>query len=79
MAAAEYQTWLGPDDLRAQGEAAGEQALGDQGGVDASMPDIGNLTGERRPGFPPVGSVIVLDLAQPLGGGHPARSRHSGS
>ena len=27
------------------------------------MPDIGNLTGEQCPGFPPVGAVIVGDLA----------------
>jgi len=35
--------------------------------VQGAMPDIGDVAGEERPGFPPVGAVIVRHLAELAG------------
>ena len=80
VAAGEHQPLLGPDDLGADGEAAGDEALGHRGRVQGSVPDVGDLAGEERPGFAPVGAVVVQDLAGALGRGErPAALRQAGS
>ena len=58
--APEHQAVLGPDDLGADLEAAGGQALGHRRRVQGAVPDIGHLAGEQRPGLAPVGPVVVL-------------------
>ena len=80
VAAGEHQPLLGPDDLAADGEAAGLEALGDGGGVQRPVPDVGDLAGEERPGLAPVGPVVVHHLARALGRrSSPARLRQAGS
>ena len=54
-------------------EAAGDQALGDRGGVQRPVPDVGDLAGEQRPGLAPVGPVVVQHLAGALRRRGPAR------
>ena len=69
VAAAEHQPLLRPDDLGADGEAGSLEALGDGRGVQCAVPDVGDVAGEERPGFPPVGAVVVQHLAGAAGGG----------
>ena len=67
VAAGEHQPLLAPDDLAADGEAAGLQALGDGGGVQRAVPGVDDLAGEQRPGLAPVRPVVVQHLAGALG------------
>ena len=67
IAAAQHQPVLGPDDLRADVEAAGVEALGHRRGVQRAVPDIGDVAREQRPGLAPVGAVVVQHLAGALG------------
>ena len=69
VAAAEHQPLLGPDDLAADREAAGVEAVGDGGGVQRPVPDVGDLAGKQRPGLAPVGPVVVQHLAGAPGRG----------
>ena len=77
VAAAEHKPVLGPDDLRADVEARGLEALGDGAGVERAMPDIGDVAGEQRPGLAPVGAVVVSDLAGCLAPVLCRRRRHA--
>lgn len=63
VAAAQHQPVLGPDDLRPDGKASGGEAFGHGRRVQGSMPDIGDIAREQRPGLAPVGAVVVQDPA----------------
>ena len=67
MPPGENQTFLGPDDLGADVEAAGDKAFRDRGRVQRPVPDIGHIAGEEGPGLAPVGAVVVQDHAGALG------------
>jgi hypothetical protein len=60
---AHYEGWLRPYDLTAVLKATRFEAVGDRRSVESSMPDVGNVAREQRPSLPPVGPVIVADLA----------------
>ena len=64
VAAAERKPVLGPDDLGAYLEACRFQRLLDVAGIPAGMPDVGDRARKQRPGLPPVGAVVVRDLAE---------------
>ena len=59
VATTQREVLFGPDDLRARLQPA----FGETGGGDIAMhgavPDIGNIAGKQRIGFPPVGTVII--------------------
>jgi hypothetical protein len=63
VAAANDQAGLVPDDLRTHGKATGFEAGGNRRCVKGTMPDIGHIAGEQRPGLPPVGTIVVEHLA----------------
>src|SRR5215469_18066013 len=63
IAAAQGEVLLDPDDLRAQLQPAGRQAGGDDIAVQCSVPDIGDVAGEQRIRFSPIGAIIVEYLA----------------
>lgn len=65
IAAADDQALLRPDDLGAKIEAMADERVGDRGGMQGAVPDIGDLAGEQGPGVAPVGDPVVLDLSRP--------------
>ena len=67
IAAAEHQPVLCPDDLGADGEARGDQAVGHSRCVQRAMPNIGHITWKEGPGLAPVRAVVIQDLARSLG------------
>jgi hypothetical protein len=64
VAATEREAIFGPNDLSADVEVGGLKGLLDFTGVQACMPDIGNRTRKKRPGFSPVVTVVVGHLAE---------------
>jgi hypothetical protein len=54
---------LQPDDLGADLEPAGLQAQLHLGGVNARMPDVGDIAGKQLPSGGPVDPIVVGDLA----------------
>ena len=69
VAAAQHQPLLRPDDLAADREAGGLEALGDRRRMQCAVPDVGDVAGEQRPGLAPVGAVVVQHLSGALGAG----------
>ena len=67
VASAQDEPFLGPDDLGADVEAAGHEALGHGAGMERAVPDIGHVARKERPGLPPVRAIIVQNLARTLG------------
>ena len=63
IAAAQDKVRLGPDNLGAQLEPASGETGGNDVAVQSSVPDIGNIPGEQRIGFSPIGAVVVEHLA----------------
>ena len=63
VAAREHELTLVPDDLGAKHQIAGSQAVAHYTGIESSMPDIGDVSRKQRPGFSPVGLVVVQHLA----------------
>lgn len=63
IGAPEHEARLRPDDLAADDEAGGLEALDHRPGVHAGMPDPGQVAGEQRPGLAPAGVVVIRHLA----------------
>lgn len=59
VAAREHQPLFNPNDLGADGKAAGIQAGRDRGRMQGAEPDVGHLAGKERPDLPPIGAVLV--------------------
>ena len=59
VTAPNYNVVFSPNDLSADGEAGGNEALGHHVGFAPGVPDIGHVAREQRPGFAPVGPVVV--------------------
>jgi hypothetical protein len=66
MASGERESVFGPDDLRAHLEAGHLKRGLLLSGVQPCVPDVATVHREERPGLPPVGAVVVLDLAELL-------------
>ena len=64
--AANHDALLGPDDLSTDSEAGANQALVRRRRLEGSVPYIRDVTRKQRPGFTPIGALVVLDLARPL-------------
>src|ERR1700754_1709381 len=62
IAAANDQPRLVPNDLGADGKTSGFKASLQLGGMQRSMPHIGNDARKQCPGLPPVGLVVVEDF-----------------
>src|SRR4029077_4537481 len=67
IAAADHQPLLGPDDLRPDGEALAGKALCHRGGVQGTVPHVGDGAGKARPCGGPIGALVVAHLADPRG------------
>ena len=67
MAAADREIVFRPNDLRANAEATSLKADLYGAGLDAGVPDISHDPGEQRPGLTPIGTVVILDLADRAG------------
>src|ERR1700692_1671821 len=61
VALAHHQALFGPDDLRAYGETALGEALGNNAGAERPMPDVGNLAWVQVPGRSPIRDLVVFD------------------
>ena len=54
---------LHPDDLGPDLESAGLQAQRHLGGMNAGMPDVGDVARKQRPSLRPIDPIVVGDLA----------------
>src|SRR5271169_3094337 len=59
VATAQREVLLGPDNLRARLQPAAGETGGDDIAMHGAVPDIGDIAGKQRIGFPPVGTVII--------------------
>jgi hypothetical protein len=62
VAAANDQSRLVPDDLRADGEARVFEDSSYGGGVQGAMPDVSDIAGEQCLGIPPVCTIALSIL-----------------
>src|SRR5438046_2486075 len=60
VTATDNKVRFGPDDLTADLKTRGFKTLGDNHRLRAGMPDIGDGSRKQFPGFPPIGTVIIL-------------------
>src|SRR5437899_4278355 len=67
MASAKSEPVLGPDDLSAHVEAGSLKGLLDFTRVPTRMPDICDRAWKQHPCLPPIGAIIVCDLAELAG------------
>src|SRR5450759_5860971 len=63
IAAAHDQSLLGPNDLRADGEAVVDKTVRNCRGVQGAVPDVSDVAFEQAPGSCPVCLVVVTDLS----------------
>src|SRR4051794_5171108 len=63
VAPADHQAAFVPDDLGSNGKARRIETCLHLTGVKRPVPDVSNSAGKQRPGFSPVGSVVILDSA----------------
>src|SRR5262249_13029295 len=59
VATAQGEMLLAPDDLRARLKPAVDETGSDHVAVHGAVPDIGDIAGEQRIGFLPVGTTII--------------------
>src|SRR6267378_1452920 len=63
VSAAQREVLLGPDDLSAKLQPAGGEAGSNDVAVESAVPDVGDISGEQRIRFPPVGAIVVEHFA----------------
>src|SRR5450759_5953234 len=63
---AEDQRLFGPDDLRADLEPGRLETLGDDGGMETAVPDIGDIAGQEGERLAPVSPVVVGNSAEAI-------------